>query len=64
LPGVSISSSQRLSLFSIRTRTGVTPSRAATMPVSIANGATPARMLPQFGVVSTRPSPTTTCTNR
>ena len=44
--------------------TGVTPSRAATIPVSMANGATPARMLPQFGVVSTRPSPTTTCTNR
>ena len=51
-------------VLTLKTRTVVSPSCAATSPCSIANGATPDSMLPQLGRVSTDFWPTPTWANR
>jgi hypothetical protein len=57
-------SSAIVPVLTVRTRTRVARSPALTKPRSIAKGATPARMLPQFGVVSTIGLSTPTWQNR
>ena len=54
----------RASVLTLKIITWVSPSVAGIMPVSIANGATPASMLPQEGAVSTIGLPISTCANR
>ncbi len=61
--GVSTVNSQRLPLLTMCTRTCVVGEDAATSPVSMANGPTPARMLPQFCTSVIRRSAGTTCRN-
>ena len=55
-PGVCTSMSHSVPVFLVSTRSVVTSPRAATRPLSIANGTTAASMLPQLGVVSTSAS--------
>jgi hypothetical protein len=45
-------------------RTGVTSPAMGTKPFSMAQGPTPARMLPQFWLSLTSALSTTTCRNR
>ena len=63
-PGVCTVSSAIVPVLTVWTRTRVSGSRAATSPRSIAKGPMPARMLPQFGVMSIRGSSIATCPNR
>ena len=63
-PGVQTVTSMRERVLTLNTRTRVWPSVAGTRPCSMANGATPDNMLPQFGRVSTDFCPTPTWANR
>jgi hypothetical protein len=63
-PGVSTVTSMRERVFTLNTRTVVSPSCASTRPCSMAKGATPESMLPQLGRVSTDFCPTPTWANR
>jgi hypothetical protein len=51
-------------LFTMKMVTVVSGAVAPTSPRSMANGATPARMLPQFCAVDTSALSTQTCRNR
>lgn len=63
-PGVPATRSANVPVFKVRAPTVVSPSHASTKPRSMANGTTAARMLPEFGVVSTSGSFTDTCAKR
>ncbi len=63
-PGVATVMSHCMSVLSVSTRKVLVSPRAATIPVSSANGTTAASMLPQLGVVSTVSLSGCSCANR